>query len=356
MDNENKTSEELSVQIYTDFKTALPDTIKWNYDNLKKSLEESLAPLHGLVLSKDAEGIKFAKGKRAAINKMMNLILDARVETKKKYLAPFEDFEQKANALITMCRTASGEFDSFVKNCEIEIKNAKKVRIHEYLAHAVKTAFGEHSECFNSQFWGFYENSSPRWLNATYKDTDIHAEIDAKVADCKKAYEGVLVFFEHDAELKEKALIEVVKDFDLNRVITEINRYKEERERIQKAAEAARVAKEKSEELSRVERERMEKAKAELAASREAAKNTSKSGRTESSVAVSPQQSESEEYVFNLCFNGDGESMGELLKQIIALGISTDKCTMRLKADIVKFRQFRSWLNNSNISFNKVEE
>lgn len=356
MDNENKTSEELSVQIYTDFKTALPDTIKWNYDNLKKSLEESLAPLHGLVLSKDAEGIKFAKGKRAAINKMMNLILDARVETKKKYLAPFEDFEQKANALITMCRTASGEFDSFVKNCEIEIKNAKKVRIHEYLAHAVKTAFGEHSECFNSQFWGFYENSSPRWLNATYKDTDIHAEIDAKVADCKKAYEGVLVFFEHDAELKEKALIEVVKDFDLNRVITEINRYKEERERIQKAAEAARVAKEKSEELSRVERERMEKAKAELAASREAAKNTSKSGRTESSVAVFPQQSESEEYVFNLCFNGDGENMGELLKQIIALGISTDKCTMRLKADIVKFRQFRSWLNNSNISFNKVEE
>lgn len=345
---ENTNNGELAVQIYTDFKTALPETIKWNYDNLKKSLEDALAPLHGLVLTKDADGIKFAKGKRAAINKMMNLILDARVETKKKYLAPFEEFEQKANALITMCRTASGEFDSFVKVCECEIKEAKKRRIHDYLREKVSTTFGVNTEASTSPFWDSYENSNSRWMNATYKESDIRKEIDEKVSECEKALSCVKALFDSDAELKEKALIETVKDFDMNRVISVINSYKDEQKRIREAAERQKNA-EAEKEKSKAEA--MERAKAELAARR-----SEKSETANDSSEKPVQKTEDPIYTFKLRFNGNPERMVEMLRELVDCGISTDSCEMNLTAKLSSFRKFRAWLDTSDIVYENANK
>lgn len=356
MDNENTNTNngELSVQIYTDFKTALPETIKWNYDNLHKSLEDALAPLHGLVLKKDEEGIKFAKGKRAAINKMMNLILEARVETKKRYLAPFEDFEQKANALIAMCRTASGEFDSFVKACEEEAKNAKRKRIHEYLVEKVLTKLGVNTPSANSPYWATYENSNPRWMNATYKFIDIAKEIDARVDEAYKAVCGAKMFFESDAALLEKAMIEVVKDFDMNRVIQCINAYKEEQKRISEAAERRRIETEAAEQKKA---EAMERAKAELANKREAAKNADSSPSTGTAAVVksSPSNAPTDPLdTYSLRFDGDESSMCALFGKLNELGLGSDGCVLTLHGNRSKFIQLRKWLEGSGVAFAKA--
>ena len=344
MENEKANNGELSVQIYTDFKTALPEKIKWNYENLHKSIEDALAPLHGLVIEKNAEGIKFAKGKRAAINKMMNLILDARVETKKQYLAPFEDFEKKANALILMCRTASGEFDSFVKECESEIKEAKKRRIHEYLIGKVASVFGNCADCCNSPFWSVYECSNSRWLNATYKESEIHSEIDAKTEECKKTYDSIQAFFGDDAENREKALIEVVKDFDLNRVVAIVNSYREEQRRIREAAERSAALKAAEAERALNMHVEMERAKVELEAKRKA----------EEASANKEVAKEEPIYTFNLKLSGKRESLTEMLREIVENGIGVDGCQMKLTAKLSSLRKFRSWIDANGIKYETV--
>ena len=356
MGNETNTNSELAVKIYTDLKTALPATIQWNFEELKAALNDALAPLSNLVLSPDAEGIKFAKGKRADINKMMNLILEARVETKKKFLAPFEDFEARANELISMCRTASGQFDTFVKDCEAKIKEKKANGIAEYIKKRVAETFGADSEYAKSAHWVKFQSDNPKWLNLTYKNTEIRNEIESHLTACKAAVDNINNLFASDGEVCEKALIEVCKDFDMNRVIANITAYKEEQKRIREAAErrnAEAAAREKA------KADAMEAAKARLAEAREnipTAPAPEPAQNTAPVVAAAPAaapvaQSEDKSYTFCLKFTSEPAKIAAMFAKVNELGLSADTCQINLTAKKSVLRQFREWLDANGIKY-----
>jgi len=236
VENETVADTSLSVVITTDWAKELPAQIHWNYEQLKASLEKTLEPLKNMVLEKTDENVKFAKAKRAEINKLGKTLLDARVGTKKRVLAPFLDFEEKANALIDMCEEASAGFDEFVKAAEAEAKGKKWEDIKAYLFARMDeemSQYGDMREKSLDAFKAFCKGNA-RWLNATYKMMDIQAEIDAEIARCIEAYNNIVEMYtsEYDGAYLAIAKEEIVKDFDSGRVTLLVSRKHREHERI----------------------------------------------------------------------------------------------------------------------------
>lgn len=253
----------LEVRIFTDFKTELIKTISWNYEELEENIRKTLEPFKNLVLEKNTESIKFAKGKRAEINKLAKVITDARIETKKKFLAPYEEFEARCNSLIKICQSSSGQFDEFVKACETEIKQKKLDAAHAHLLKRLGEVFGDDTAAKNSPHWAEFEKGNSKWANLTYSERDIFSDIENEICKAEEAVKTVNeLFASHSPEALEKARIEIRKNFDLVRTSTVVNAYVREQEEIKRRAaerlareEAARKAKEEAEARAKAELE-----------------------------------------------------------------------------------------------------
>ena len=263
MSETTTTETPLEVRIFTDFKTELIKTISWNYEELEENIRKTLEPFKNLVLDKNAESIKFAKGKRAEINKLAKVITDARIETKKKFLAPYEEFEARCNALIKMCQSSSGQFDEFVKACETEIKQKKLDAAHAHLIKRLGEVFGNDAAAKDSPYWAEFVKGNSKWANLTYSERDIFSDIENEICKAEEAVKTVNeLFAAHSPEALEKARIEIRKNFDLVRTSTVVNAYVREQEEIKRRAaerlareEAARKAKEEAEARAKAELE-----------------------------------------------------------------------------------------------------
>lgn len=360
---ENAATGELSVIITTDFAKELPAAIAWNYENLKAELEKTLEPLRGLVLTKDDDGIKFAKAKRAYVNKLSKMINDAKVSTKKKFLAPYEDFEIKAKELIEICSKASSEFDVFVKDAEIEMKANKQKEISEYLAARVAEEFANDKDSRESPFWTTFAKADPRWLNATYKITTVKSEIDVKIDECKKSIENIEALFGGDPEVIEKARIEIKKDFDLARVVSAVKQYREEQDRIRKSEEALKA---RQAEEERIRQEAMEKARIKFEQDRKRELAEAATGATGEAVAapapavkpvvvpplpkVNPEETLD---TYTLKFTGD--DVREVFAALINNGIQCNCAVLTMTAKRSTFRDFRKIVDGiGGIQFKKV--
>lgn len=259
----NKAAESVELVVYTDLAKELPKQIAFNYDELKADLERTLEPLKGLVLEKNEENKKYAKNKRAAVNKVAKMISDKRIEMKALYLEPFNEFERRANELTAMCKEVSSGLDTFVKDVEEDEKNKKREAVHKHILDKVAEVFAGDEDAIKSNHWAMFEVANPKWLNATVKVTTAFSEIDAHVDDCKSACESVEgLYASQSAEALGKAKVEIRKDFDINRVVKCVNGYLEEQERIKQAAKE-KFEREEAEKRRRIEEEAKEKARKE---------------------------------------------------------------------------------------------
>lgn len=259
----NKAAESIELVVYTDLAKELPKKIAFNYYELKADLERTLEPLKGLVLEKTEENKKYAKNKRAAVNKVAKMISDKRIEMKAIYIEPFNEFERRANELTAMCKEVSAGLDTFVKEVEEDEKNKKREAVHKHILDKVAEVFAGDDDSIKSNHWAMFEAANPKWLNATVKVTTAFAEIDAHVDDCKSACESVEgLYASQSAEALGKAKVEIRKDFDINRVVKCVNGYLEEQERIKQAAKE-KFEREEAEKRRRIEEEAREKARSE---------------------------------------------------------------------------------------------
>ena len=259
----NKAAESVELVVYTDLAKELPKQIAFNYDELKADLQKTLEPLKGLVLEKTEENKKYAKNKRAAVNKVAKMISDKRIEMKALYLEPFNEFERRANELTAMCKEVASGLDTFVKEVEEDEKNKKREAVHKHILDKVAEVFAGDDDAIKSNHWAMFEAANPKWLNSTVKLTMAFAEIDAHVDDCKSACESVEgLYASQSAEALGKAKVEIRKDFDINRVVKCVNGYLEEQERIKRAAKE-KFEREEAEKRRRIEEEAKEKARKE---------------------------------------------------------------------------------------------
>ena len=83
----------LELQMTTDLKHDLPSEIGFNFDELKADIAERVEHYNHLVVTEDT--IKEAKDDRAKLNNLKKTIDRARINTKKVYMAPLNEFERK---------------------------------------------------------------------------------------------------------------------------------------------------------------------------------------------------------------------------------------------------------------------
>lgn len=141
-------------------------SIEFNYEALKKELSEKLTKYKGQTY--DDSAIALAKKDKAALNNLKKAIEDRRIEVKKQFLEPYEDFEIKVKDLVSMIDKPVTEIDKQVKAYDEKIKTDKKTEIEKYFNENI----GELARVLK-----FDRIFNAKWLNVTTSMKSIETEI-----------------------------------------------------------------------------------------------------------------------------------------------------------------------------------
>lgn len=140
--------------------------IEFNFEELKTELTERLEKYQNLTFTE--ETIKDAKETRAGLNKFKEAIETRRKEIKNLCLKPYNDFEAKVKELTGLIDQPILAIDSQIKNFDNQRIEAKRVDITDFF----NSAIGDLKEILPLE-----KIFNPKWLNATYKMTNIQKEI-----------------------------------------------------------------------------------------------------------------------------------------------------------------------------------
>ena len=140
--------------------------IEFNFDELKTELSTRLEKYNNLTYTE--ETIKQAKDDRAGLNKLKEAIETRRKEIKNLCLKPYNDFEAKVKELTGLIDQPILAIDSQIKNFDNQRIEAKRVDITDFF----NSAIGDLKEILPLE-----KIFNPKWLNATYKMTNIQKEI-----------------------------------------------------------------------------------------------------------------------------------------------------------------------------------
>lgn len=180
-----------------------------------------------------------ARKDRAELNNSKKVLSQARIQLMRELMKPYSDFETRCKNLEKMIDTASGKLDDIVKTKEEEEKTAKKISI---------------TEIWNSRNFKIVSLDkifNPRWLNKSYKESDISAEIDEAIEKILANLKQIERFSDDAETLKAHYLLSLD--------IEETFQYGDE---LQQARE--RAEKEKTERAEREHNKAIEAQKADL--------------------------------------------------------------------------------------------
>lgn len=209
----------------------LPESIDFNYEELKAELSEKVQKYETLVYTD--EQIKDAKADRATLNKLKKALTDERIRRKKEYLKPFEDFENKINEIISIIDKPVALIDKQVKDFDEKRKADKRIEI------------GVLWDGFERPDWlTLPKIFEERWLNVGCSMKAIEQDISEKLERIQKDLQTL----ESMDGFGFEAIDEYKRTLDLNSAISEgrrladIQKRKEEQKAAQEAAQARNSA------------------------------------------------------------------------------------------------------------------
>lgn len=192
------------------------EAIKFNYEELKGGLQESLKKYQNLVYT--SQNIKEAKDDRATLNALKKSLNDEKIKIKKEFEVPYKDFEDKIKELIELVDKPASEIDKQVKIFE----EAEKVKKRESIENIYAENIGSYADLIPLQ--QIYDS---RWENKTYKETDIKKEIQDIV---KKADSNIKVIAELKSEFEFQIKDTYFRTLDLGQALVEKQRLEKQKE------------------------------------------------------------------------------------------------------------------------------
>lgn len=222
------------IRMITDLDSAIPQSLDFNFEEVKGWLAENLTAYRTMVVTEDALGE--AKADKAKIRKISAAISEQRIAVKKRYLEPYNSFEAKMKELSGMCDEAAKNIDTQVKAFEEKRKAEKCDLLKQYFSSA------------NHQSWLTFERIfNSRWLNATFAVEDAKKEIDSKVKTVESDLETIRRM---ESDFQDELMLEYQQNLEMRSVIERETRLVQMRKQrdAQKAAQeaAAKVAAEKT--------------------------------------------------------------------------------------------------------------
>ena len=202
--------------------TKFIEAIKFNFEELKGQLKESLEKYQNLTFTE--EQIRLAKTDRATLNKLKDAIETKRKEIKAKCLRPYEEFEIKIKELVKLIDEPINNIDGQIKRVEEEKKNQKVLEITKIFdKYAVENNINELITCqriFNQ-----------KWLNTSYKISSIEQEIKDTT---KNIADSIKVIGETKTEFAQQVLDKYLQTLDLTVALAENTRLCQQKERLEK--------------------------------------------------------------------------------------------------------------------------
>jgi hypothetical protein len=236
--------ETTEIRMITDLDKAIPQSLDFNFEEVKEWLAENLAAYKSMVVTEDAIGA--SKADKAKIAKISKAISEQRIAIKKRYLEPYNVFEAQMKELSGMCDEAAKNIDVQVKTFDEKRKAEKRETLRGYFSSV------------NTQAWLSFERiENPRWMNVTYDMETAKADIQAAVTAIS---ENVTAITESGGEFENEMLLEYQKTLDLGAAMrrgSELKRMKQEQEARRAAQEAAERARQEAQ--AKAERERAER-------------------------------------------------------------------------------------------------
>lgn len=150
------------------------NAIEFNYDDLHKWITEQVEKYKNLTYTD--ETIKDAKEDRASLNKFKERIDAARKDVKKRYLEPYDKFEEKVKTLLKLIEEPAAAIDAQVKNYEECKKTEKKKQIEDYFNATIGDL---------SKFLTLEKIFNPKWLNQTATIKSVQTEIEQIITKAK---------------------------------------------------------------------------------------------------------------------------------------------------------------------------
>ena len=219
----------MQIEIYNPAHGEALPPVQWNYDEVKKWIEDGLVNYKGVVYTPDT--VTQAKKDRAALNKLVDAIDSKRKEMKAHYLQPYEAFEAQAKELVAMVKNVSAEIDAQVKAFEAFKKEEKLVEIKALYAAMIG----------NLATLVPYDNlHNPKWLNVSCTMATVTEELGSKI-DRISAGLASIDTLGLDDDLAGRVKSRFLQDYDLAAALAEKDRIIREREELErlKAAQAA---------------------------------------------------------------------------------------------------------------------
>ena len=210
----------MQIEIYKPHEGDNVQAVEWNYAELKQWLTDGLALYKGRVY---ADGqIADAKKDAAELRKLAAAIDGKRKDMKKKFLAPYEEFEAQAKELTGLIQAQVDEIAAQIKAHDEEVKAEKLEQIRAKYVEI----FGDLAPLVP-----FERIQNPKWLNVTYRMGQIEAELTVR-AGTIRAELRTIDDLDLDAELAAQVKHVYLETLELSRALAAKGRIEAERARL----------------------------------------------------------------------------------------------------------------------------
>jgi len=217
----------------------LPQTIDFNFEEMKAELSEKLTYYNALVVTSDS--IKDAKNDKAKLKKLFDAVDDKRKDVKKACLAPYEQFEKQCKEIAAMIQKPILAIDKQIKVFEDIEQQQKWEQIEAYYKAEVKEL---------KDLVPLEKIVSSKWKNKTESLESVNNGIGDTLERIRGELETIsTIHSEFEQQIKDvylndynlsKALMEQKRLEDRKRQLEEMERQKEERRKQAEEAERKR--------------------------------------------------------------------------------------------------------------------
>ena len=218
-------------------------TIGCNFQEVEQAINARLAEYEGAVFTEDSKVM--AKKEVASLRAEKKNLMDNLREAKRTYMAPWDAFEPRAKALISL-------YDKPIELIDGQVKAFEEKRIAEK-RELIRQVYGELAGDV-ADIIPLKKIYSPKWENAGTREKAIREEIGNAAVNARQALETIHGMH---SEAEEEALRIYRDTLNLSDAVAHINSYERQKQEIL-AREAERRHQEELERIRREERERVE--------------------------------------------------------------------------------------------------
>ena len=194
--------------------TVLPQSIEFNFDELKADLSEQLELYRGLIVTEDS--IPGAKDKRAKLNALVKSVEDARKSVKKTMLEPYNDFEKQIKELVALIQQPIDAIDTQVKAFEDAAKEEK----YQSIARFYQTNIGSLMDIVPIE-----RILNPKWAN---KGMDFMVITQEMITQINKIKNDIEVLRKMRLPGEQQVIDVYLRTFDMSAALAEKNRLEEQ--------------------------------------------------------------------------------------------------------------------------------